>query len=43
MLANFSQEKLTVPKATFLGLAEEVSEDLIDQINFENPQDTLYD
>jgi hypothetical protein len=27
-------------KATFLGLAEEVCEDLIDQIIFRNPQDT---
>jgi hypothetical protein len=29
MLANFSQEKLTLPKDTFLGLVEEVSETLI--------------
>ena len=40
MLANFSQEKLTLPKATVLGLAEEVSEALIDRINIEKPQDT---
>jgi hypothetical protein len=40
MLDNFSQEKLTLPNATVLGLAEEVSEDFIDQINFGNPQDT---
>jgi len=33
MLANFSQEELTLPKATGLGLAEEVSETLIYQIN----------
>jgi hypothetical protein len=33
MVANFSQETLTVPKATILGLAEEVSEPLVDKIN----------
>jgi hypothetical protein len=33
MLANFSGEKLTIPKATVLGVAEEVSETLIDSIN----------
>ena len=37
MLANFSQEELTLPKATVLGLAEEVSETLVDQINTESP------
>jgi len=36
MLANFSQEELILPKATVLGLAEEVSETLIDQINTES-------
>jgi hypothetical protein len=41
MLANFSQENLTLRKATVLRLAENVSEDLIDQINFRNPQDSL--
>jgi len=40
MLANFSQEELTLPKDTVLGLAEEVSETLIDQINIEKPQVT---
>jgi hypothetical protein len=40
MLANFSQEKISLPNATVLGLAEDVSEDLIHQINFGNPQDT---
>jgi hypothetical protein len=34
MLANFSG-KLTVPKATVLGVAEEVSEDFVDKINAE--------
>jgi hypothetical protein len=37
MLANFSHEELTLPKATVLGLAEEVSESLVDQINTESP------
>jgi len=37
MLGNFSQEELTLPKATVLGLAEEVSETLVDQINTESP------
>jgi hypothetical protein len=33
MLANFSNEELTIPKATILGVAEEVSEFLVDKIN----------
>ena len=33
MLANFSSETLTVPKGTVLGLAEEVSEQVVNQIN----------
>jgi hypothetical protein len=33
MLANFSDEELTVPKATILGVAEEISESLVDKIN----------
>jgi hypothetical protein len=40
MLTNFSQQELTLPKATVLGLPEKVSETLIDQINIEKPQDT---
>jgi len=40
MLANFSQEKLTSTKPTVLGLAEELSETLIDQINTEKPLDS---
>ena len=40
LLANFRQEKLTSPKPTVLGLAEEVTETLIDQINTEKPLDT---
>jgi len=33
MLANFSNEPLTIPKATILGVAEEASEALIEKIN----------
>jgi len=33
MLANFSKEPLTIPKATILGVAEEASESLIGRIN----------
>jgi hypothetical protein len=33
MLANFSNEPLFVPKGTVLGIAEEISEPLIDSIN----------
>jgi hypothetical protein len=42
MLAKLSQEELTLPRTTVLGLAEEVSETLVDQINFGNPQDTEF-
>ena len=33
MLANFSNEPLVVPKATVLGIAEEISDPLVDSIN----------
>jgi len=33
MLANISDQKLTVPKSTVLGTTEEASEPLIDKIN----------
>ena len=33
LLANFSEETLTIPNATILGIAEEVPEQLIDKIN----------
>jgi hypothetical protein len=33
MLANFGDKELTVPKATILGVAEEISESLVDKIN----------
>jgi len=32
MLTNFSDEALTVPKATVLGVAEEISESVVDKI-----------
>jgi len=33
MITNFSNEALTVPKATVLGIAEEISESIVDTIN----------
>ena len=36
MIANFSREELTIPKATVLGVAEEITEELVDQINAED-------
>jgi len=33
MITNFSDEALTVPKATVLGVAEEVLESVVDKIN----------
>jgi len=33
MLVNFSDQTLTVPKSTILGIAEEAPEPLIDRIN----------
>jgi hypothetical protein len=40
MLANYSREELTLPKATVLGVAEEISEQLVDAINVENITNT---
>ena len=40
MLANFSGETLIVPKTTVLGIAEEVSEDLVNRVNAESVTDT---
>jgi len=40
MLANFSEETLTVPKHTILGIAQQVSEELIDKINGESESDS---
>jgi len=33
MLAYFSAEPLTTPKVTVLGVAEEISETLVDRLN----------
>jgi len=41
MLVNFSHENLTLPKSTVLGVAEEVSEELVDKIN--KPEQTSLD
>jgi len=41
ILANFSHETLTLPKSTVLGVAEGVSEELIDKIN--KPEQTSLD
>jgi len=40
MLANFSGENLIVPKATVLGIVEEVSEDLVNRVNAKSVSDT---
>jgi hypothetical protein len=33
MIANFSEEALIIPKATVLGIAEQIPEQLVDRIN----------
>jgi hypothetical protein len=33
MIANFRAEALTIPEATVLGIAEEVSESVVNKIN----------
>jgi hypothetical protein len=33
MVASFSKEELTIPKATVLGVAEEITEELVNEIN----------
>jgi len=40
MVANFSMQELTIPKATLLGVAEEVSESVVDKINVGSDDDT---
>jgi hypothetical protein len=40
IIANFSDEPLTVPKSTVLGIAEEMSEALVDKINPSGESDT---
>jgi hypothetical protein len=42
VLSNFSHEELILPKATVLGVAEEVSETLIDIINKEQPLNNVF-
>jgi hypothetical protein len=36
MVANFSKEELTIPKATVLGVAEEIAEELVNKLNAED-------
>jgi len=36
MIANFVKEELTIPKATLLGVGEEITEKLVDKINAED-------
>ena len=40
MLANFSEETLTVPKHTDIRIAQQISEELIDKINAESGSDS---
>jgi hypothetical protein len=39
-LANFSEETLVIPKATVVGLAEEVSETIVNKINSPRESDS---
>jgi len=36
MVANFSKEELTIHKATVLGVAEEITKELVNKINAED-------
>jgi hypothetical protein len=40
MVANFSDESLTIPKKTVLGVAEQIAEPLVNRINAESKTDT---
>jgi len=40
MLANFSEEALTIPKKTVLGVAEQIAEPLVNRINAASKSDT---
>ena len=40
MVANFTNKALTIPKTTVIGIAEEVSESLIERINTDSDQRT---
>jgi hypothetical protein len=42
MLGNYSREALTLPKATVLGVAEEISEQLVDAINVERTTNRFF-
>jgi len=39
MIANFSDEELTLTKGTILGVAQEVSENLVVSVNYEDDAD----
>jgi len=39
MIANFSHDELTLPKGTILGVAQEVSENLVVSVNHEDDAD----
>jgi hypothetical protein len=41
MLTNFSDEELVLPKATVLGVAEDISESVVDRINTKNKTDVF--
>jgi len=38
MVANFNDEQLIIPKATVLGVAEEITEELVNRSNQRDPQ-----
>jgi hypothetical protein len=40
VLANVSDEKFSVPKATILGVAEEISDSLVDKLNSRNKENS---
>jgi len=40
LLANFSDESLTIPKTTIVSLAEQIAEPLVNEINTESKSDT---
>ena len=42
MVANFSDEQLIIPKATVLGVAEEIIEELVDRINTRDSQNPTH-
>jgi hypothetical protein len=42
MVANFSDEQLVIPQTTVLGVAEEITEELVDRINPRDPQHPIH-